>query len=144
MKTFQQQALRFSSLPTTRVTFIDSAQQIPNSAIVFALATWSIPAVAAFRALTTALGGRSDCPELFVCDSDHLPAWFEKEIRVAGKGETLGFIDGQRVASLSGFHGTDQSDLLENFLFELGSGTAELEESVGEIIKLGIGTVGEE
>lgn len=93
---------RYSSLSpnSVRAWRSDSIEDI-ESAILFVLATWSGPSVAAFLLLTKQLASRAASPLLLVCDIDELSDQMRRALgELRGVGETFWIEDGQVVASL--------------------------------------------
>lgn len=114
MSVFQRQTRRFSGLSEDRLVFLNSRASPPSDGVVFVFAAWSSPAVAALRVLGAGIAERSDTAVLHVCDAEDPPGWIS--LGGEGKGETLGFVDGEVVTSLVGYTKTKQKRRVAAFL----------------------------
>jgi hypothetical protein len=93
---------RYSLLPEGAVKEWPSGSvEDIESAIVFVLALWSGPSIAAFGKLTSLLANTPAPPPILVCDIDNLSSETTRLFgKLRGVGETFWIRDGQVVASL--------------------------------------------
>ncbi len=100
---------RYSLLPQSGVKEWPSGSlEGIESAILFVLAPWSGPSIAAFGKLTSLLANTPAPPPLLVCDIDNLPSETKKLFgKLRGVGETFWIRDGQVVASLCDYTADD-------------------------------------
>ncbi|MCU0674426.1 MAG: hypothetical protein MUE69_16745 [Myxococcota bacterium] len=108
---------RYASLDPRSIdqTRVESLLDI-GSSILFVLAVWSGPSIAAFKRLTEHLAILSTRPRLLVCDIDELP----DEMRISlghlhGVGETFWVHDGNILASLTDYKRDDWSEIVSRY-----------------------------
>ncbi|MCX5747478.1 MAG: hypothetical protein NT062_33860 [Proteobacteria bacterium] len=105
----------YSSLPPNEVSeWLSGSIEDIDSAILFVLATWSVPSTIAFVKLTRRLANTPASPALLVCDIDKLSSDADKLFgNLRGVGETFWIRDGQVVASLRDYTSDEWGNVVD-------------------------------